>query len=333
MNIPNLELGPKLNQFKDFTLPLDPVCRGDAIADFKFLRTIHNSFARPTDMLWIDAALKEKHLNLRKRQKLEAASNARAAKAAEKAAQRQASKSAASAGLRSNPSRKARTTKSADESDRSADDGFHFVAFMPINGGVWKLDGMEKVPQNLGACSGEQDWLGIAQTELLARVLQYQEGQIEFSLMAVIKDPIIEDQQRLAENIKTLKHIEMRLDKLSPDWENFGGETSPKLSIQHICEKYHICDADIDAATISESVAVKLESSDAQALLRLRQEILSAQAGCLAAIRDDSQANEADSFAAMHRRFDYSPFVKGWLDALAEADSLVPLMEAQNGET
>lgn len=34
----------------------------------------------------------------------------------------------------------------ADDSDA----GYHFIAFVPIDGKVWKLDGLERQPQNLG---------------------------------------------------------------------------------------------------------------------------------------------------------------------------------------
>lgn len=38
--------------------------------------------------------------------------------------------------------------KTAREDEDEA--GFHFVAFMPIRGSVWKLDGLEQQPTNLG---------------------------------------------------------------------------------------------------------------------------------------------------------------------------------------
>lgn len=30
------------------------------------------------------------------------------------------------------------------------DAGYHFIAFVPVDGKVWKLDGLERQPQNLG---------------------------------------------------------------------------------------------------------------------------------------------------------------------------------------
>ena len=45
-NIPNIELGDNLQGFKDFTSDFSPALRGDAIANFDFVKQIHNSFAR-----------------------------------------------------------------------------------------------------------------------------------------------------------------------------------------------------------------------------------------------------------------------------------------------
>jgi ubiquitin carboxyl-terminal hydrolase L5 len=35
--------------------------------------------------------------------------------------------------------------------DVENDTGFHFVAYVPIDGAVWKLDGLQRQPDNLGA--------------------------------------------------------------------------------------------------------------------------------------------------------------------------------------
>lgn len=45
-NVADIELGDNLQAFKDFTKDFTPALRGDAIANFKFVKEIHNSFAR-----------------------------------------------------------------------------------------------------------------------------------------------------------------------------------------------------------------------------------------------------------------------------------------------
>ena len=45
-NIPNIELGEHLQQFKIFTSGMTPALRGDAISNFSFVKEIHNTYAR-----------------------------------------------------------------------------------------------------------------------------------------------------------------------------------------------------------------------------------------------------------------------------------------------
>ena len=45
-NVPGLELGEQLTQFRDFTESFSPELRGEAVGSFEFVRQVHNSFAR-----------------------------------------------------------------------------------------------------------------------------------------------------------------------------------------------------------------------------------------------------------------------------------------------
>lgn len=45
-NIPEIDLGEPLGQFKLFTDDFTPALRGDAIGHFHFVKEVHNSFAR-----------------------------------------------------------------------------------------------------------------------------------------------------------------------------------------------------------------------------------------------------------------------------------------------
>lgn len=43
-----------------------------------------------------------------------------------------------------------RTQSSRSNHDSETDGGFHFIAFVPVDGKVWKFDGLERQPQALG---------------------------------------------------------------------------------------------------------------------------------------------------------------------------------------
>lgn len=45
---------------------------------------------------------------------------------------------------------KTRGNKTSQQVDEDADGAFHFIAYVPIYGEVWKLDGLDRQPQNLG---------------------------------------------------------------------------------------------------------------------------------------------------------------------------------------
>lgn len=46
LNAPHLDVGPVLENFRSFTLPLPPEMRGDAMNGADEIRRAHNSFAR-----------------------------------------------------------------------------------------------------------------------------------------------------------------------------------------------------------------------------------------------------------------------------------------------
>ncbi|KAG9701086.1 cysteine proteinase, partial [Aureobasidium melanogenum] len=288
-NVPNLDLGQPLESFKDYTQSFDPVARGYAIDSFDFVRKIHNSFARDTDMLIVDSA------------------------------------------VRSNPSRKARTSKSVveaeEEEQESEESGFHFVAYMPIGEDVWKLDGLDSFPTTIGKTSPGRDWLDVVQTSLSVRMAQYEEGQIQFSLMAVVQDPVVEDRRLLAQNVLSLQKTELLFNQAFQDWRNYTTADHEYCTLFGGSEEYGLTDRMITEAEISENMAQQLHSSSLESLLKARQELITNQAGCRAQVRDSQQANMMDAEESMHRRHDYGSFVKAWMQALVDNEALKSLVD------
>ncbi|KAH0360760.1 cysteine proteinase, partial [Aureobasidium melanogenum] len=329
-NIPNLELGQPLESFKDYTQSFDPVARGYAIDSFDFVRKIHNSFARDTDMLIVDSLMHEKNDRIVKKQKTQAATAARVAKAAERAAERAAKTEPNTSAVRSNPSRRARTSKSvveAEEEQESEESSFHFVAYMPIGEDVWKLDGLDSFPTTIGKIHSDRDWLDVVQTSLSVRMAQYEEGQIQFSLMAVVQDPVVEDRRLLAQNVLSLQKTELLLNEVDQDWRNYTTADHEDCTLFGGSEEYGLTNQMITEAEVSENMAHQLGSSSLESLLKARQELITNQAGCRAQVRDSQQANTMDAEESMHRRHDYGSFVKAWMQALVDNEALKPLVD------
>ncbi|KAI9314037.1 ubiquitin carboxyl-terminal hydrolase [Dichotomocladium elegans] len=69
------------------------------------------------------------------------------------------------------------------------DDVYHFIAYLPIHGALYELDGLSEGPVRLGACS-EDNWLQKANEAIMRRMDRYGVSELHFSLMALTRDRI-----------------------------------------------------------------------------------------------------------------------------------------------
>jgi hypothetical protein len=74
-------------------------------------------------------------------------------------------------------------TTSVEDDDEN---GFHFVAYVPTHGKVWKLDGMERLPQTLGDLDKESNWLAMVIADLQMQWQGASQSQLEFSLLSLV---------------------------------------------------------------------------------------------------------------------------------------------------
>ena len=211
-----------------------------------------------------------------------------------------------------------------------AEEGFHFIAYMPVEGRVWKLDGLDSFPQDMGAydIAGSDDWMNIAQPALQTRMAMYEGADIEFNLMAVVHDPIVNDRTALLQNVKELQSIGKKLDGLVEDWRELDGVETKKDVVTGCSTDFDISQADIDSTKLPPATADSLEKeNDLLKLVGLRKRTMCSQGQLRAAIRDALESSKADDEKARHRRHDYGTFVKSWLGALADQEALLGLLD------
>ncbi|KAJ5397231.1 hypothetical protein N7509_005344 [Penicillium cosmopolitanum] len=284
-NIPDVDLGENLQQFKEFTMPFTPALRGDAINNFEFVKRVHNSFARKMDILNSDLQLKGEATSSKRSQK----------------------------------------QISGDE-----DATFHFIAFMPAMGQVWKLDGLERQPQAIGECSEEEDWLELARPNILDRMAAYEEEQIEFSILGLVRDPLPGLIQELAVNVRSLEVINERL--MASGATDAGADSSMETSqsLEALQETvfgpepfFGLTRAMIDEAVIPE---VLPEEDSPSSLIEKREELRQAQIALRGRVREEKEAQDADDDHATGRRYDYGPAIRTWLRCLARKQELADLL-------
>jgi len=68
------------------------------------------------------------------------------------------------------------------------EDSYHFIAYVPINGRLYELDGLKEAPIDLGPIQAGSDWTDVVRPVLEKRMMKYSEGEIHFNLMAIVSD-------------------------------------------------------------------------------------------------------------------------------------------------
>ncbi|ORX34420.1 ubiquitin-specific protease [Kockovaella imperatae] len=139
MNIPpqssehpseSIELGPELENLRDFGSAMGPLDLGHTLSSHPLIREVHNSFSKSSPFSMDPAAFPE----------------------------------------------------------REREDAYHFVAYLPVNGVLYELDGLRRNPIMHAAV--EDDWLDQARETIEARIATYPAGSLMFNLLAVRSDPL-----------------------------------------------------------------------------------------------------------------------------------------------
>lgn len=225
-------------------------------------------------------------------------------------------------------SRRSRQTKHGRD-DYETDAGFHFIAFVPAMGKVWKFDGLERQPQAIGDCP-EGDWLDLAKPDILTRMNEYEEDQIEFSILSLVKDPLPGLVDKLAGNIKHLQAVNERIRALKgedrPDSETGVADALNENTIWGSDPSFCLTQEKLDNTELPANPKEMYESCPADELNQHRQRLSDEQRDLRATVRDEQQTQQADEDYATGRRYDYVPAVRTWMQFLAQKraiDSLI----------
>lgn len=217
------------------------------------------------------------------------------------------------------------TSKTKGKNKTAKDDesaGFHFIAFVPIDGQIWKLDGLERQPQKICDICNE-DWIYQTKPQIEARMAEYEEGQIEFSVLSLVKAPLAGFVSALAQNVKSL----FALSKSGQ-----ASEDSSILAVNSSCGEFspgselNVCMPDaafgltqdmIDHAVIPPAVQAAIQSQDLPIITQLWRELTIAQASLKASIGEERLSNMLDQERADSRRWDYGLAVHNIIYLLA----------------
>ncbi len=156
------------------------------------------------------------------------------------------------------------------------------------------------------------DWLEQAAPDIQARMAQYEESQIEFAILSLVKDPVIDLLSVLAENVRGIIATQSRLDEIKPDWRSFTTDATNERD-QRTMENVLtgpdtgllLTDEQIFLASTEKDVAIRLQTCQPTEALTIRKELIETQQGLKLALQDEIQSRHMEDEKAGTRTHDF----------------------------
>jgi ubiquitin carboxyl-terminal hydrolase L5 len=148
----------------------------------------------------------------------------------------------------------------------------------------------------------------------------YEEEEIEFSILGLVRDPLPDLIKDLAVNVRTLGILNERATSLYPTTDTPADETilgpEPSLSLTR---------EEIEAVVIPQETLHDYQTCSQTKLKEYQETLTSDQRELRGRIREEQQSHRSDDEHAAGRRFDYGPAVRTWLRRLAQKQQLQEL--------
>ena len=170
---------------------------------------------------------------------------------------------------------------------------------------------------NAGSVQG--DWLSQAKPDIEARMAQYEEGQIEFAILSLVRDPLLEMIPALAANVKAINALSTRLDAVKPAWKGF---IDPSTSSENVGKNtfidrsnltYGLTQEILDQAEPSQAVMDLCHGNVAPDILRHREQLIATQIDLRTSIGEEMQSNRLDEEKTAARTCDYGARIKNFV--------------------
>lgn len=297
MNSPEVQLGERLSEFKKTTRDLPSFQRGYLLESDASMRNIHNAYARRLELLNADLLLSNEYEECKGVPKAEEPP-------------------------KNSGKRRTKTQKRPSPKKKKTDDAWHYKAFVPLDGQVWILDGLEWNPVCLGEASADS-WIPLAVDELRKKLSVA--GDLS-SILAICQSPTVALRKELAVNIKTLSAARAAVPddaRPEPAEGRFYLETVNEAQLRHYGVSWAVLDetepgesglAGADGPSKRECVR-RLETEQARIQSEYNQEM-----GLIHQVEESCTG----------RKKNYMPLANKWVEKLAKLGVLERLVDESN---
>eukprot|EP00455_Lapot_gusevi_P018114 TRINITY_DN1981_c0_g9_i1.p1 TRINITY_DN1981_c0_g9~~TRINITY_DN1981_c0_g9_i1.p1 ORF type:complete len:333 (+),score=102.34 TRINITY_DN1981_c0_g9_i1:66-1064(+) len=172
----------------------------------------------------------------------------------------------------------------------SDDEAYHFIAYVPVNGNLYELDGLKAGPILLDECTDE-NWLDQVRPHIQNRINKYASNEIRFNLMALIRNRKEVFEQKLEQINQRVATVQAKLSGDAMDVADDLPSTPDEL-------KTMLSNLEFEAASYRTEIT------------------------------EEEFKFKKWKVENIRRKHNYIPFIFNMLKVLAERNQLMPLVEA-----
>jgi len=186
---------------------------------------------------------------------------------------------------------------------RQDDDAFHFISYVPVNGRLYELDGLQPNPIDHGECTFD-NWLKLATPVIQKRINKYSNSEIRFNLMAIIKD-------RKTLILESLNDLEKRRECIN--------RMKLKQPIENGRERIKI-----NEKTIFEELPLEMSEEKCDEEL---QRVIAEEQKLGNQLKNEKNKSESWRIENIRRKHNYIPFIVNFAKILAKKGELTGLVD------
>ena len=148
---------------------------------------------------------------------------------------------------------------------------------------------------------------------------EYEDDQIEFAILGLVREPLIGLRSSLLKNIRSLQIAAERLNVIDPTWCNsieagvFRGEIVAGSLLLGPDTGFCVDQRSLDNVKLDSQAQNQLNSESSHALSTYWRELAQAQSLLRLLIKQEQEARQFDEEKAARRRHDYGCAIYTWL--------------------
>lgn len=179
---------------------------------------------------------------------------------------------------------------------------------------------------------GSEDWTSVAQPHIQARMLENEESQLTFNLLALCRSPLVSVSQNIAKSLAALQFLHSKMGT-DPAFSEAAAELSEiKATDATFCSEFRLHPSDIEESKASDDFKTKVSKSgfSVKCAKEEHKTLMVEVKAAMGEYRAELMSMADSEARVKARKMDYGPAIHCWVKQLADKGVLEDLVKQQS---